>query len=93
MATSHPRKAALAVIDMQEDFCEPRGSLAVKGGREVAQIINELMARPGFELIIATRDFHPPDHISFASNHVDKTAFTSTHTIHNPENESETQTT
>lgn len=93
MAPSQTRKAALAIIDMQEDFCEPNGSLAVKGGREIAPIINSLMARPGFALKIATRDFHPQDHISFASNHVDKTAFTSTHTIKNPENDDETQTT
>lgn len=90
---SPARKAALAIIDMQEDFCEPDGSLAIKGGRDVAPIINGLMERPGFALRIATRDFHPRNHISFASNHEDKTAFTSTHTICNPENGDETQTT
>lgn len=40
-------KAGLMVVDMQEDFCEPRGALAVKGGRELAPVINELLARPG----------------------------------------------
>ncbi|KJX96531.1 isochorismatase family hydrolase like protein [Zymoseptoria brevis] len=87
------RKAALAVIDMQEDFCEPNGPLAVKDGRSVAPIINELMDRPGFSLKIGTRDFHPRNHVSFASNHKDMTPFTSKHTIHNPYNEKETQTT
>lgn len=87
------KKCALIVVDMQEDFCEPNGSLAVKGGREVVTVINELLSYPGFTLKIATQDFHPKDHISFASNHTGKEAFKSEHTIRNPENESETQTT
>ena len=79
------RKAALAVIDVQEDFCEPDGSLAVKGGRELASVWNELLDLP-FEVKLATRDYHPADHISFASQHKDKQPFTSQHTIQNPEN-------
>ena len=87
-------KAALAVVDMQEDFCEPHGSLAIKGARELAPIINELLDRPNFALKIATQDFHPANHISFASQHPGLTATTSSssHTLQNPENESETQT-
>ncbi|KXT00314.1 hypothetical protein AC578_6461 [Pseudocercospora eumusae] len=84
---------ALIVVDMQEDFCEPHGSLAVKGGREIAPKINELLNYPGWKLKIATRDVHPHDHISFASNHKDKKPFVDSHTIMNPENEGETQTT
>ena len=44
------------------------GSLAVGGGRDIAPIINELLALP-FTLKIATRDLHPTDHISFATSH------------------------
>ena len=79
------RKAALAVIDVQEDFCEPNGSLAVKDGRKVAPVWNDLLSLP-FALKLATRDYHPRDHISFASQHSGKEPFTSTHTIKNPEN-------
>jgi nicotinamidase-related amidase len=43
--------------------------LAVQGARSLAPLINELLALPGFVLRISTQDFHPIDHISFASNH------------------------
>lgn len=79
------RKAALAVIDVQEDFCEPNGSLAVKDGRDLAPTWNKLLDLP-FEVKLATRDYHPADHISFASQHSGKQPFTSEHTIANPEN-------
>lgn len=79
------RRTALAVIDVQEDFCEPDGSLAVKGGRAVAPIWNDLLSLP-FAMKLATRDYHPRDHISFASQHTGKEPFTSNHTIENPEN-------
>ena len=78
------RKAALAVIDVQEDFCEPDGSLAVKGGRALAPVWNDLMSLP-FAVKLATRDYHPKDHISFASQHSGKQPFTSKYTIRNPE--------
>lgn len=79
------RRSGLAVIDVQEDFCEPNGSLAVKGGRDLAGVWNELLSLP-FAVKLATRDYHPSDHISFASQHAGKEPFTSTHTIKNPEN-------
>lgn len=79
------KKAGLAVIDVQEDFCEPNGSLAVKGGRGLARVWNDLLSLP-FAVKLATRDYHPKDHISFASQHPGKEPFTSTHTIKNPEN-------
>ncbi|KAF2169914.1 hypothetical protein M409DRAFT_64342 [Zasmidium cellare ATCC 36951] len=88
-----PKKSALIVVDMQEDFCEPNGALAVKDGRGVVNYINELLSYTGFSLKIATQDFHPHDHISFASQHPGTKAFTSEHTIKNPENGEETQTT
>ncbi len=45
------------------------GSLAVAGGRDLVPLINSLVSLPGFVIKIATQDFHPPSHISFASNH------------------------
>ena len=57
---------ALLVVDVQNDFC-PGGSLAVESGYEVVNIINRLM--PGFSRVIATQDWHPPNHVSFASSH------------------------
>ncbi|KKK17354.1 hypothetical protein P175DRAFT_0528549 [Aspergillus ochraceoroseus IBT 24754] len=62
-------KAALIVVDMQEDFCPPNGSLAVKGARDLTRTINSLLAHPGFVVRVASQDYHPPDHISFAPNH------------------------
>lgn len=84
-------KAALVVVDMQEDFCEPHGSLAIKGARERAPKINEWLDQPSFALRIATQDYHPPDHISFASQHANATASTSQFSMRNPENEDEVQ--
>ncbi|KAJ5095712.1 hypothetical protein NUU61_005068 [Penicillium alfredii] len=60
---------ALIVVDMQEDFCPPNGSLAVQDGRSIAPVINSLLSQPGFVARIATQDYHPADHISFATNH------------------------
>ncbi|RMD42223.1 hypothetical protein DV735_g2862, partial [Chaetothyriales sp. CBS 134920] len=62
-------RAALIVVDMQKDFCPPDGSLAVAGARETIPLINSLLASPDFAVKVATQDFHPPDHVSFASNH------------------------
>lgn len=57
---------ALILVDIQNDFL-PGGPLAVAQGDEVIPIANAL--QPRFELVIATRDWHPPDHGSFAANH------------------------
>ncbi|GFF58369.1 nicotinamidase [Aspergillus udagawae] len=62
-------KAVLLVVDMQEDFCPPDGSLAVQGARSIAPLINTLLANPGFLIRVASQDYHPPNHVSFASNH------------------------
>jgi nicotinamidase-related amidase len=66
----------------------------VSGGRDIVPAINELLALP-FALKIATKDFHPQDHISFASNHPapNNKPFESTATITNPHNPDETQET
>ncbi|KAK3309885.1 Isochorismatase-like protein [Chaetomium strumarium] len=86
-------RPALLVIDMQEDFCPPSGSLAVPEGRDVTPLINILLALPSIRLKVATKDWHPPNHISFASNHKNKRAFVDTTTITNPHNAAETYTT
>ena len=57
---------ALLVIDVQNDFC-PGGALAVTDGDAVVAAANALM--PRFDVVVATRDWHPPDHCSFASRH------------------------
>ncbi|MFQ5894593.1 MAG: nicotinamidase [Nitrospinota bacterium] len=54
---------ALIVVDVQRDFC-PGGALAVPDGDQVVEPINRLLARGGW-FVVATRDEHPPDHISF----------------------------
>jgi nicotinamidase/pyrazinamidase len=66
---------ALLVIDMQLDFL-PGGSLAVTGGDEIIPGINGLAAR--FDHVILTQDWHPRNHISFASTHPGRQPFTGT---------------
>ncbi|OYW03594.1 MAG: nicotinamidase, partial [Acidobacteria bacterium 37-71-11] len=57
---------ALIVVDVQYDFC-PAGALAVPGGDEIVPLINALL--PRFPIVVATQDWHPPGHASFASSH------------------------
>ncbi|MDZ7620812.1 MAG: bifunctional nicotinamidase/pyrazinamidase [Patescibacteria group bacterium] len=57
---------ALILIDLQNDFC-PGGALAVPEGDAVIPMVNRLQRR--FELVVATQDWHPADHRSFAINH------------------------
>jgi nicotinamidase-related amidase len=85
-------RPALIIVDFQEDFCPPGGSLAVPSGREIAPVVNELLGM-NFVVKIATKDWHPADHISFASNHdsPNNIPFESVITVSNPDNEQETQ--
>ena len=55
---------ALLIVDFQNDFT-PGGALGVAGGDAIAGRIEELAADPRFELVVATRDWHPRDHGSF----------------------------
>jgi nicotinamidase/pyrazinamidase len=55
---------ALLIIDFQNDFT-PGGALGVDGGDDIAGRLNELAADARFELVAATRDWHPADHGSF----------------------------
>ena len=57
---------ALILVDIQNDFL-PGGALAVPEGDQVIPVANRLM--PRFDLVIATQDWHPPGHLSFAASH------------------------
>jgi len=59
----------LLIVDLQNDFCSG-GALAVPGGEEIVAPINQILEK--MDLIVATQDWHPRGHISFASTH-DKT--------------------
>ncbi len=60
---SYDERTALVVVDVQNDFADPAGNLAVAGGEAVVPVINEEVARAtaagGF--VVATQDWHPPD--------------------------------
>jgi nicotinamidase/pyrazinamidase len=62
----------LIIVDPQNDFM-PGGSLAVPSGDEIIPIINELQEK--FDLVIASQDWHPAGHASFASSHKGKNEF------------------
>lgn len=57
---------ALLIVDVQNDFT-PGGALAVAEGDAVVPRINALAASGDFDLVLATRDWHPADHSSFTS--------------------------
>ncbi|TNF26284.1 MAG: bifunctional nicotinamidase/pyrazinamidase [Deltaproteobacteria bacterium] len=57
---------ALILVDLQNDFL-PGGALAVPNGDAVIPVANALL--PRFEIVVATQDWHPADHMSFAAQH------------------------
>lgn len=63
---------ALLLIDIQYDFL-PGGALAVPGGEAVIPVVNQL--QEGFGLVVATQDWHPAGHKSFASAHPGRAPF------------------
>jgi nicotinamidase/pyrazinamidase len=65
--------SALAVVDVQNGFISEARELPVSGGAEVVPVINALM--PLFPIRVATQDWHPRDHRSFASQHPGKRPF------------------
>lgn len=65
---------ALLLIDIQNGFC-PGGNLPVAGGDEVVPVANELMASGAYDLVVASQDWHPANHGSFASQHPGKQPF------------------
>lgn len=65
-------RAALIVVDVQNDFC-PGGRLAVAGGDEIVPLVNDLGRR--FSTVVLTQDWHPAGHSSFASSHEGRQPF------------------
>lgn len=63
-------KNALLIVDVQNDFL-PSGKLPVAKGDEVVPVIDKLVRHP-FDLIVASKDYHPKNHLSFASQHPGK---------------------
>src|SRR5688500_17758068 len=64
-------KRALILVDIQNDFL-PGGALAVREGNQVIGVANALTAGGRFDLVVATQDWHPRDHASFAANNPGK---------------------
>jgi len=63
---------ALILVDIQADFL-PGGALAVPDGDAIIPVVNALQAK--FPLVVATQDWHPADHGSFAANNAGKNVF------------------
>jgi nicotinamidase/pyrazinamidase len=68
MTGTGPDVSALLVVDVQPDFM-PGGALAVTGGDEVVEPIAEWMSSGRFGHVVATQDWHPAGHASFATRH------------------------
>lgn len=62
-------KKALILVDIQNDFL-PGGALAVPEGDMIVPLVNRIQEK--FDLILATQDYHPANHASFAINHENK---------------------
>jgi nicotinamidase/pyrazinamidase len=73
---------ALIVIDVQNDFC-PGGALAVADGDAIVQGINALMQE--VPCVVLTQDWHPADHLSFASEHPGAAAYDMTEMAYGPQ--------
>ncbi|MDM9628611.1 bifunctional nicotinamidase/pyrazinamidase [Rhizobium sp. S152] len=65
---------ALLLVDIQNGFC-PGGNLAVPEGDEIVTLANQLIGSGKYDLIVASQDWHPADHGSFASSHPGKNPF------------------
>jgi len=59
----------LIIVDLQNDFV-PGGALAVPEGDQIIPVVNRIQDK--FDLVIASQDWHPANHVSFASNHKNK---------------------
>lgn len=66
--------SALLLVDIQPDFM-PGGALPVNGGRDIIGPVRNLMRSGRFPLMVATQDWHPKDHVSFASRHKGRKPF------------------
>ena len=67
-------RTALLVVDIQHDFL-PGGALGVADGDAVLEPLRDLVVSGGFPLVVATQDWHPENHISFASHHPGRSPF------------------
>ncbi|MCF6368254.1 bifunctional nicotinamidase/pyrazinamidase [Rhizobium halophilum] len=65
---------ALLLVDIQNGFC-PGGNLPVPEGDKVVPVANRLIEEGGYDVIVASQDWHPADHGSFASQHPGKKPF------------------
>ena len=65
---------ALILVDIQNDFV-PGGALAVPEGDRIVPLVNELQSKGRFDLVVATQDWHPPGHGSFAASHAGKRVY------------------
>jgi nicotinamidase/pyrazinamidase len=68
--TSYDARTALIVVDMQNDFADPAGSLSVPGGADILALVNEQVraARTAAPLCVYTQDWHPADTPHFAKD-------------------------
>ena len=66
---SYDRRAALVVVDVQNDFADPHGSLAVPGGEAIIEEVNAqvALARAGGSPVVYTQDWHPPQTPHFSA--------------------------
>ena len=69
-----PGRSALILVDIQPDFM-PGGALATADGDEILAPVHRLLEADPFGLCVATQDWHPPGHISFASEHEGRQPF------------------
>jgi nicotinamidase/pyrazinamidase len=67
-------RSALLIVDVQHDFL-PGGALAVGGGDEILAPVRALIERDPYRLYVATQDWHPRGHVSFASRHEGRAPF------------------
>ncbi|MBD9480531.1 nicotinamidase [Pseudoxanthomonas sp. PXM02] len=74
MSTSFAPSIALLVIDLQPDFM-PGGALACHDGDAIVPGIAALLASRRYATVVATQDWHPPGHASFASSHAGRAPF------------------
>ena len=68
------RRSALVLVDVQPDFL-PGGALPVAEGDRILEPIRRLLDADPFALYVATQDWHPPGHVSFASSHPGRKPF------------------
>lgn len=74
-STPHPRDTALILVDVQPDFM-PGGPLACHEGDAIVPGIDALLRAGRYRHVVATQDWHPRGHVSFAANHPGLAPFT-----------------